>query len=627
MVELVHGPDSLAQGQVTGQHDVLPVQGEDQRALHGPRPDPGNEGELRDDLLIRQAAQHGQVQPSVGHPLREIAQRGHLPAGQARVAQFRGVAAKQFLRRGQVAAEQRLNSRQDVRVDATDSCWPVTWNTSAPYRSIAGSCSIHPRGSKSGRSSMSRASTGSAWRRWERASRSRAAWPRQSPSPSPYRAARVHGTLSSYIASDVRARGRPWGWARSGAGTTLRGEEPVAVPLFGRVIAAVIGGVLVLTVWGSVIGALIVSRPVASRWTRAADKSVNVLFRMINEHLDDYRRRDRCSPRRPRRSCSRSCSSGWAPRLSGSRCCSGRPRRAAWRAPSPRPGPRCSRWASKCHPAQRQRLWSSPAPATGLVIITLQIAYLPTLYAAFNRRETEVALLNARAGVPSWGPELLARTHYGLGSGTSTIDTMPGLYAQWERWAADVAESHTTYLPLVRFRSPQPYSSWVTALLAVLDSAALFLSLSPKSAPVVPARLCLRGGFQCFTRIARAMGIDVPTEAEPDAGITLTYEEFLGAVAQMKKVDFPIERDPADACRTSSAGGSSTSGPPMRSPSPWTRCRPCGRARRAPGRAHRTVPAAAGTDGEISQTERAAPASGAPESRPATGNAEDARRI
>ena len=104
--------------------------------------------------------------------------------------------------------------------------------------------------------------------------------------------------------------------------------------------------------------------------------------------------------------------------------------------------------------------------ATGLVIITLQIAYLPTLYAAFNRRETEVALLNARAGVPSWGPELLARTQYGLGSGTSTIDTMPALYAQWERWAADVAESHTTYLPLVRFRSPQPYSSWVTALLA-----------------------------------------------------------------------------------------------------------------------------------------------------------------
>jgi hypothetical protein len=69
------------------------------------------------------------------------------------------------------------------------------------------------------------------------------------------------------------------------------------------------------------------------------------------------------------------------------------------------------------------------AAVTGLVILTLQIAYLPTLYAAFNRRETEVALLNARAGVPSWGPELLARTHYALGSGVSTLDTLPGLDA------------------------------------------------------------------------------------------------------------------------------------------------------------------------------------------------------
>jgi hypothetical protein len=187
------------------------------------------------------------------------------------------------------------------------------------------------------------------------------------------------------------------------------------------------------------------------------------------------------------------------------------------------------------------------AAATGLVIVTLQIAYLPTLYAAFNRRETEVALLNARAGVPSWGPELLARTHYALGSGTSTLDTLPELYAQWERWAADVAESHTTYLPLVRFRSPRPLSSWVTALLAVLDSAALLLALSPKAAPVVPARLCLRSGFTCLTQIARAMGVAVPEEADPSGQIGLSYQEFLDAVGRLREVDFPIEREPADA--------------------------------------------------------------------------------
>jgi hypothetical protein len=187
------------------------------------------------------------------------------------------------------------------------------------------------------------------------------------------------------------------------------------------------------------------------------------------------------------------------------------------------------------------------AAATGLVTVALQIGYLPTLYGAFNRRETEVALLNGRAGVPSWGPELLARTHYALGSGTSTLNTLPGLYIQWERWAADVAESHTTYLPLVRFRSPRPKSSWVLALLAVMDSAALYLSLSPEAAPTVEARLCLRGGFDCLTRVSRALGCVVPDSPDKDAGISLTYQDFLDAVQRMREVGFEFERDPADA--------------------------------------------------------------------------------
>jgi hypothetical protein len=113
---------------------------------------------------------------------------------------------------------------------------------------------------------------------------------------------------------------------------------------------------------------------------------------------------------------------------------------------------------------------------------------------------------------------------------------MPDMYAQWERWAADVTESHTTYLPLARFRSPAPLSSWVTALLAVLDSAALFLALSPSSAPEIPARLCLRAGYVCFNQVARAMGIDVPDEPDPDGRISLTYHDFLDAVARLREV-------------------------------------------------------------------------------------------
>ena len=65
------------------------------------------------------------------------------------------------------------------------------------------------------------------------------------------------------------------------------------VPLYGRVIAAVAGGLLVLTVWTSAIGALIVSRSVGSRLTRMSDKFVTIVFRLVIEHVADYKRRDR----------------------------------------------------------------------------------------------------------------------------------------------------------------------------------------------------------------------------------------------------------------------------------------------------------------------------------------------
>src|SRR5206468_4873728 len=84
------------------------------------------------------------------------------------------------------------------------------------------------------------------------------------------------------------------------------------------------------------------------------------------------------------------------------------------------------------------------AAATGLVVVALQIGYLPTLYGAFNRREVEVTLLTGRAGTPAWGPEILARTRFGFNA-EDDGPVMDEFYLQWERWAADVSESHTNY--------------------------------------------------------------------------------------------------------------------------------------------------------------------------------------
>jgi hypothetical protein len=322
----------------------------------------------------------------------------------------------------------------------------------------------------------------------------------------------------------------------------------MVVPEGARWVAAAVGVLLVGTSAVSVIGTLMVPRPVANWLTHRLDQGVNAVYVLITKPVLDFKKRDRVLATHA--AALLLCQlAAWLlmffvgysllfwPEVHGGIT-------TAFRTA----GPALWEIGSAKANGSFQETVLDIASITGLVTITLQIAYLPTLYSAFNRRETEVALLNARAGVPSWGPELLARTHFALGSGVSTIDTLPDLYESWERWAADVAESHTTYLPLVRFRSPRPLSSWVTGLLAVLDSAALILSLSPQAAPTVPARLCLRAGFLCFNEIARAMGHSVPDEPDPDGGISISYEEFLDAVARMHEVDFPIEvKKPEDA--------------------------------------------------------------------------------
>jgi Ion channel len=109
--------------------------------------------------------------------------------------------------------------------------------------------------------------------------------------------------------------------------------------------------------------------------------------------------------------------------------------------------------------------------ATGLGLFAVVIAYLPVLYQAFNRREVGVLLLDARAGSPPSGPELLHR----MGS-AGVASSLPQLFAEWERWVADVLESHMSYPILALFRSPHDYTSWVTSLGSVLDAATLILT-------------------------------------------------------------------------------------------------------------------------------------------------------
>ena len=318
--------------------------------------------------------------------------------------------------------------------------------------------------------------------------------------------------------------------------------------IVGRDVAAAVGILLIWVAGRSVIATVVVPRRIRSGLTRAVGIMVDVPFHSLADRFDSYEPRDRIlAAQAPIQlillivvwlavfevgfSLVLWPSMGTAGlpgafALAGSSLCT-----LGYLVPS----------------SGTQRAVADVASFVGLGTVALQIGYLPTLYAAFNRRETLVTMLDSRAGVPSWGPELLARTHYGLGSGVSAMEELPELFEDWERWSADVSESHATYLALINFRSPRPLSSWLTAQLAVLDAAALYLSLLPDAPGAVSARLCLRGGFTCLGTIARARGFAIPEEADPNDGISLTYEEFVDAIDRLAVVDFPVGRTTEEA--------------------------------------------------------------------------------
>jgi hypothetical protein len=181
------------------------------------------------------------------------------------------------------------------------------------------------------------------------------------------------------------------------------------------------------------------------------------------------------------------------------------------------------------------------AAGTGLVLVALQIAYLPTLYGSYNRRETLVTLLESRAGSPAWGPELLIR-HQLVGA----IDNLASLFAEWERWAADVAESHTSYPSLLYLRSPRAQDSWVVSLVAVLDAAALAVAVSPEEAPI-EARMLIRMGFTCLRHIAEMARIPFDPDPGADDPIQLPQEEFDSAYRRLEDIDYPMSRSAAEA--------------------------------------------------------------------------------
>ncbi len=102
----------------------------------------------------------------------------------------------------------------------------------------------------------------------------------------------------------------------------------------------------------------------------------------------------------------------------------------------------------------------------GFGFLAMVISYLPVLYQSFSRREANISLLDARAGTPATGSELLRRNADDLGH-------LDQIFHEWEHWAAELLESHLSYPLLGYFRSQHDNQFWLSALVAIVDAAAL----------------------------------------------------------------------------------------------------------------------------------------------------------
>lgn len=122
--------------------------------------------------------------------------------------------------------------------------------------------------------------------------------------------------------------------------------------------------------------------------------------------------------------------------------------------------------------SQLARLLTICEGGTGLGFVALVIGYVPVLYQAFSHREILVALLDARAGSPPSATELLVRHNFEGGP-----EVMRSLLADWERWCAEMLETHISYPILCYYRSQHDNQSWLAALTTMLDTCALLITM------------------------------------------------------------------------------------------------------------------------------------------------------
>jgi hypothetical protein len=175
--------------------------------------------------------------------------------------------------------------------------------------------------------------------------------------------------------------------------------------------------------------------------------------------------------------------------------------------------------------------------ATGLTLLALLIAFIPTLYAAFQRREVSVSRLSVRAGVPAtpWGILEIAQS---IGS----YERLDELWREWESWFIELRETHSTLTILNYYRTPIPGLTWVASATSVLDAAALFNAAVDQ--PASPsAGLCIRSGWLALRALADYYRVAYPAHPDSTVQIAITREEFELVLSHLERTGVPVLAD------------------------------------------------------------------------------------
>jgi len=186
----------------------------------------------------------------------------------------------------------------------------------------------------------------------------------------------------------------------------------------------------------------------------------------------------------------------------------------------------------------------------GLLLLTLLLSYLPTIYQAFSRRELMVARLEMRSNPGHSATNLVLWLNR-----TGSFETDGHQWQAWEEWFMEIEETHTSLPILSFFRSPQPGRSWVTAASTILDAAALIIS-SAKQPHNDNMLLCFKAGCVAVNRIARffqerAHVRPAPQPAGKEAPIENPQrQDFISASDQLREAGVELKSDLDQAWQT-----------------------------------------------------------------------------